>query len=376
MMLKTASSHHKKCFVCERKNEFYMKVVSIKSVYLSYVRYKIVIKPHARCCKKHLDENGDLMENEFLRIKTKEKEHSSSYHKLLHEASKNFFNQTESCCIFDKFTNLETLSEIDCKIITGWSKDQFLEFCSHVKIKRRKERTKEELIAIYRYWLRKGIDQTTLSLLRNDTTQSQISNYLSYIRIAINRDFVPKFLGPESRTREFFISHNTQTFYELFDLNKKEDILAIVADATYARIEHSANNELQSNSWSSQKKQNITKPFLICLTDGYILDIYTNNKGKVNDASILRHILRTQEYLVKNILLPHKTHIFIDRGFRDIVNELKTKYGFITRTPYIKELEKKSEIENSEEKPIKELTTFQCSETRLATKVRNMWVGL
>ena len=39
-------------------------------------------------------------------------------------------------------------------------------------------RTKEQLIAIYRYWFAKGIDQSSLTMLKSNTSQQQISHYL------------------------------------------------------------------------------------------------------------------------------------------------------------------------------------------------------
>jgi hypothetical protein len=63
-----------------------------------------------------------------------------------------------------------------------------------------------ELEDIYRNWLRKGIDQATLAMLKNKSHQQEVSRYLSQIRTA-NTDFVPHFLGA-NQTREFFIRHN------------------------------------------------------------------------------------------------------------------------------------------------------------------------
>lgn len=61
----------------------------------------------------------------------------------------------------------------------------------------------------------KGIDQRSLALLKNGTSQQDISSYLSQTREAISKDFVPYFLGANSRTREFFLQHNTITVNEL-----------------------------------------------------------------------------------------------------------------------------------------------------------------
>ena len=76
----------------------------------------------------------------------------------------------------------------------------FIQFSNFIKsIKETPGRTKHQLIALYRYWLRKGIDQASLALLFNEkTTQNQISHYLDQIRNAIRTDFVPFFLGAKN----------------------------------------------------------------------------------------------------------------------------------------------------------------------------------
>ncbi|CAF1002629.1 unnamed protein product [Brachionus calyciflorus] len=99
--------------------------------------------------------------------------------------------------IFEKFKDIQLLNESDCLKITGWTLKEFLKFSNFItSINETNGRTKEQLIALYRYWLRKGLDQFSLSLLfGNNTSQNQISSYLSQIREAIYKDFVPFFLG-------------------------------------------------------------------------------------------------------------------------------------------------------------------------------------
>lgn len=54
------------------------------------------------------------------------------------------------------------------------------------------------------------------------------------------------------------------------DLN---DELILICDETYARYEKRSNNEYQRKSYSPQKKVLLCKPFTICTTDGYIVDM-------------------------------------------------------------------------------------------------------
>ncbi|CAF1113302.1 unnamed protein product [Brachionus calyciflorus] len=82
---------------------------------------------------------------------------------------------------------------------------------------------------------------------------------------------------------------------ELYDL-KNED-LAIIADATYCRCEKSTNNDFQYKSWSEQKMDFLTKPFIVCCPDGYIIDCYVPFQANQNDATIFEYILKTDSKL-------------------------------------------------------------------------------
>ena len=191
-VVRTALSAHKKCFICRRKNVSLFRVKK-ESICIAYLNYKIVIIPGTRSCSLHLEENGQLKKNFYQHIPTslKNYNHQHSYQKLVLE------NTSYQKTIFEKFGNIELLSENDCFSVTRWTKDQFIRFSKYItSIKDNKHRSKEQLIALYKYWLWKGTDQSTLSLLFNfNTNQRQISDYLEQIRIAIFKDFVPFYLG-------------------------------------------------------------------------------------------------------------------------------------------------------------------------------------
>ena len=103
----------------------------------------------------------------------------------------------------------------------------------------------------------------------------------------------------------------------LFDLKKND--LAIFADATYTRLEKSANNEFQYRCWSQQKLDLLVKPFLICCADGYIIDCYGPFQANLNDAKIFEYILKTDIDLLQ-LLLPNQTYTFLDRGKQHNLN--------------------------------------------------------
>lgn len=194
---------------------------------------------------------------------------------------------------------MDTLNDKHCFAITRWSKIDFIRFSKFItSVKSSNGRTKEEIIAIYRYWLWRRIDQTSLSFIKTNCTQQDISNYLSQIRVAI-------------RTRDFFLQHNTIQTTELFKLNK--NTICMLADGTYTRLEKSFNNQFQYDSWSEQKKDLLIKPFLITCADGYIIDCYGPFKANQNDAIIFEHILNT-DFNIKDLIIPDQCVIFLDRG--------------------------------------------------------------
>ncbi len=196
--------------------------------------------------------------------------------------------------------------------VTGWNKDEFLNFSEYIfGISDTKNRTKHQLIALYRYWLRTGIDQKSLALLfGNETKQQQISLYLDEARVAINKYFVPRYLGAKN-DRSFYLQFNTKMSHSI--LNLATDNLVVIMDGTYNQIEKSANNDFQYKTYSGQQCQNLLKPFLVCCADGYIIDCYGPFPGNTNDATILKYILEKDKDL-ENILEPFKTTIILDRG--------------------------------------------------------------
>jgi hypothetical protein len=93
---------------------------------------------------------------------------------------------------------------------------------------------------------------------------------------------------------------------------------------TYCYIQKSFNNEFQRKSYSVQKGRHLVKPFVICTTDGHIVDIYGLFEATKNDATILLDILKKDQNL--NTLLKKDDIFILDRGFRDCVKDLENKY--------------------------------------------------
>lgn len=221
-------------------------------------------------------------------------------------------SQPKKSLTFEKFKDIDFISDDFCKRITGWSKEVFVEFSNYITSLRESHFwTKYQLIALYRYWLRKKTNLDCLAIMFSETAnKASISAYLKLVRESIFNDFVPLFLGPQ-KGREFFLKHNTPTVKILHDL--AEDHLALVVDGTYIHIEKSSNHHFQYKTYSGQKLDNLIKPFLTCCTDGYIVDIHGPFTAHDNDSSIFKYILRTDEAFLR-LFEPNKTLIVMDRG--------------------------------------------------------------
>jgi len=302
------------CFVCKKQNGLHQ--IKSESIISAYKNNALLIQKDTRSCKKNFDSNGHLYYEDFINIRKArillEKSPVELIDLCLTKAEKLETQPNDTCGIFDKFKDIASLDETLCLKITGWNRKDFVRFSTYIKnVRDTAGRTKDQLVAIYRYWLMKGLDQTTLSLLKCNSSQQQISHYLSTIRKALNDDVVPLLLGAD-KGKDFFINHNTASVKILHSF--KQNTLAIIADGTYTRLEKSSNNEFQYVSYSLQKSTNLIKPFILCCADGYFIDCYGPFTANNNDADILKYILATDEHL-KELLEPAESiFFFLDRG--------------------------------------------------------------
>ena len=146
-----------------------------------------------------MDENKLIKKEEFYKIPTKKKIFDPETIKMFDLLSQN------SSTIFEKFKDMKFLEEDHCKSITGWSKNDFIRFAKYITcIKNNEHRTKEQLIALYRYWLHSGMSKKDLAYsFGQQTKQRKICHYLNQIRLAIHKDFVPEFLGTKKKIETF-----------------------------------------------------------------------------------------------------------------------------------------------------------------------------
>ncbi len=96
-LLKTAYSSPNFCFICKRKK---IKPYSVKSKSKmeAFVNYRIILKQNSRCCSVHLDDNGELKNDQYEKIPTSLKYYSQdtidifkSYFLLIRSKKKNSY---------------------------------------------------------------------------------------------------------------------------------------------------------------------------------------------------------------------------------------------------------------------------------------------
>lgn len=163
-------------------------------------------------------------------------------------------------------------------------------------------------------------------------------------------------IGANVKSREEWLKTNSPISKGIF--GTKDDELILVADGTYCYIQKSSNNFFQRMTYTDQKKRHLVKPFVVCATNGKIVDIYGLYPAKKNDAYIMTHVLESDPNL--RTLVRRNDVFLLDRGFVGCKDELKEDYGIIAKLPQFIDQGKS------------QLTTFQANQSRAVTKCR--WV--
>ena len=71
--------------------------------------------------------------------------------------------------------------------------------------------------------------------------------------------------------------------------------LCLMADSTFMYCQKPENNKLQRLLYSCQKKRHLVKPFIVCATNGYKVDVFGPFSATANDASILLHLMENSD---------------------------------------------------------------------------------
>jgi hypothetical protein len=184
-----------------------------------------------------------------------------------------------------------------------------------------------------------------------------VSDTIDAVSKVLMKNFVPKFLGFQHLSREESINHHGRDMFKtLFETNP--DTMFVTFDGTYLFIEKPSDFDEQKQTWCEQKKRNVLKPMMAVLEDGYVIAApgpYLSNYHN-NDANIMKSLL-IEESKLWSFMEPEKDHVILDRGFRDVIKQLKQK-KFQTHMPELKAKNKD------------QFTTMQGNTSRKVTLVR------
>ena len=186
---------------------------------------------------------------------------------------------------------------------TGFSLDELSFILQELKsLKNSPGRSKCQALTVYLFWLKTSLDQNSIAYIFGSIDRNKVKNYCKQVREALTLDFVHHFLGANSKSREEWLDQNSEMSKLLFDMS--EDQLGVIADGTYLYTEKSKNNNLQREMYSGQKKCHLIKPFVMCTTNGYIINIYGPYPATSNDSKIINHIMDTEDD-IKQLIRPN-----------------------------------------------------------------------
>lgn len=266
---------------------------------------------------------------------------------------------------------VDLLREEKVKVITDYDRDFFgkdigldrenfyelLNALPSLEASVKSARKAEKCLQMYLMRLRKGVNYEDIGKYFNLTAPT-VSVLIKKARNALTTDFVPCHLGFENLGRDFLKQHTTEMAQILY-CNGNTDSIITIWDGTYIYTTKSKNFGFQKETYSGQKHRNLVKPMLCVCPDGYIVDIFGAYKATMNDATIMKDILETNNEMA-TVLRPFDVFV-VDRGFRDVQETLK-KRNYIVQIP--KFIDRKT--------PNAQLTTEQANLSRLVTKCR--WV--
>ena len=161
---------------------------------------------------------------------------------------------------------------------------------------------------------------------------------------------LPFKLGFSARTRNDLIQNETSDFVR--SLFRESTGLALIYDGTYLRHGKSANSCYQRKTYSMQKTTHLVKPFTICTTTGYVIDMLGPFEAVKNDAQIMQECF---EKFGLGEFLREGDACFVDRGFRNVERYLQDR-GLTVYMPSTKQG--------------KQLTTEQANHSKCVTKIR------
>lgn len=338
---------HKACCICGSTAD--LRVIPEETRIQSYIKTQIYIPSGNRCCRIHLINNRIYAEDlVFL------KAYSNTTRLTVSELSKIMGTLSIRCdsTLHDKVGEY-SISEKQLKVFTGLNWEQLNELKDMLtSLRNSHSRSVIQALVVFLLKLRSGNSNATIASILQLQNEHDVSDYSASVMKSFENDVLPIRFGINAVSRDELIqNHTTEMAKQLYNAHDK---LFLICDGTYARHQKSTNNEYQRKSFSGQKKVPLCKPFTICTTDGFVVDMLGPFFANQNDAQILESILEDPESLSKVL---NEGDIFIlDRGFRDIKDKLEEK-NFRVLMPALKGKRK-------------QLTTEESNDSRFVTKLR------
>ncbi|CAF1498316.1 unnamed protein product [Didymodactylos carnosus] len=217
--------------------------------------------------------------------------------------------------------DFDRLTEEQCFILTGLTKNNFLDVCSDIpptSLRQSELRSVKQAIGCLLIKLRLGLSNVVLATLFSLPNKKGVSGIVESAREAFMAHFVPKHLGFEHISRQDVITKHTRPLAKRLFTNPGDDAAILILDGTYIYVQKSANNIVQRRTFSLHKGRPLIKPMMVVASDGYIISAigpyladYQNN-----DASMTKHIMMNNREGVTDWLKPNDV-LIVDRGFRD-----------------------------------------------------------
>ncbi|XP_061196000.1 uncharacterized protein LOC133204277 [Saccostrea echinata] len=307
---------HSSCCICKRPGPKLI-VVPVDIRHQVFISKEIIIPAGARCCPNHLQGNiGDLQP--ISETTTVNRTTIAQLVKFLRSE----IQRQEKTRL--NFNNDESLSDAEYVDLIGISKDSFKDLLHYIegKVRLTSTRSLRTSLAIFRMKIRGGESNRVLSTLFN-VSQSSIRRCISSVRSALAGKFVLENLGFQHITCSDVIQHHTRQIAQtLFGNSPAGNQAILVLDGTYIYINKSGNFHFQRQSFSLHKGRPLVKPMIIVSTTGHFISVMGPYLARNNDASIIKHIMKSNVEDIRNWVQEEDIFI-IDRGFRDSIDYLE-----------------------------------------------------
>ena len=315
----------------------------------SYIQKNIYIPQGNRCCRIYIIKHR-FFEEDLKLLKV----HSNTTSVTALELSKVMKTLSMRCdsSLFDKIGEY-SLPEKDLEVFTGLKWEQLNSLNDMlISLRNSQSRSAIQALVVFLFKLRSGNSNKMLSSILQLENEHNVSDYCNSVMRSFGADVLPHCFGLDSVNRDDLIrDHTTDMAKKLFNINNK---LFLICDGTYARHQESTNNEYQMKSYSGQKKVPLCKPFTICTTDGFIVDMLGPYLANQNDAEILKSVVEDPHGLRR--FLKEGDVFVLDRGFRDVKEKLEEQ-NFKVLMPALKGKRK-------------QLSADESNESRFVTKIR------